>query len=42
LGGGPSSFEFLFNPVNLTWVGMNFVIDEGKVSDYGGVKITKA
>jgi len=21
---------------------MNFVIDEGKVSDYGGVKITKA
>ncbi len=31
-----------FHPVNLTWVGMRFVIDEAKVSDYGGVKITKA
>jgi len=31
-----------FQPVNLSWVGMTFVIDEAKVSDYGGVKITKA
>jgi hypothetical protein len=37
-----SSSNNSFQPVNLSWVGMNFVIDEAKVSDYGGVKITKA
>lgn len=31
-----------FLPVNITWAGMNFIIDEAKVSDYGGIKITKA
>jgi hypothetical protein len=36
------SFEVLFKPVNLSWVGMSFVIDEGKVAEYGGIKITKA
>jgi len=29
-------------PIVMPWVSLQFVIDEGKVADYGGVKINKA
>jgi hypothetical protein len=35
----PSSMIFL---VQMPWVSPSFAIDDAKVSDYGGVKITKA
>jgi len=29
-------------PIVMPWVSMQFVIDEGKVAEYGGVKLNKA
>ena len=29
-------------PIVMPWISLQFVIDEGKVADYGGVKINKA
>ena len=29
-------------PIVMPWVSLQFVIDEGKVADYAGVKINKA